>query len=362
MQQRKISKDREQMNIETGILFIPKRSLHLFRFPDRIYSVKTTFSKTFIFLILACSNTITKAQQIDNSSTFRSINNRSYFRFHYDNDFFTKKDEYYTQGVTLEYAHPSISKFFLAKLLYKPYSSTPQYEIALNLFGYTPTTISSDSILFGDRPFDANISFKTFLIQADSIKKQQVAVAFSLGVMGPAALGYEIQYHIHKWLENPLPHGWQHQIKNDIIINYQLNYEKQLLSAGNNVLVNATAEARVGTLNNKIGGGFNFMAGRFKKRFSTFSNGTKKTEYYFYGQSRLNLIGYDASLQGGLFNRKSPYTISAADVNRVTYQADAGFIVNFKKIYLSYTQSFLTKEFRTGKNHRWGGISLGFAL
>jgi hypothetical protein len=233
--------------------------------------------------------------------------------------------------------------------------------MALNLFGYTPTSIASDSILYGDRPFNANISFKTFLIQVDEVHKQQLSTAFSIGVMGKAALGYDIQYNIHRWLKNPLPHGWQHQIKNDIILNYQLNYEKQLLAAGDNFLLNSTAEARVGTLNDKLSVGFNFMAGRFNKRFMPVIK-NPKAEYYLYGQGRANFIGYDASMQGGIFNRNSPYTITATDVTRLTLQADAGVIVNFKKLYLSYTQSFLTKEFRNGKYHRWGGFSIGFAL
>jgi hypothetical protein len=67
-------------------------------------------------------------------------------------------------------------------------------------------------------------------------------------------------------------------------------------------------------------------------------------------------------MQGGLFNRKSPYTIAAADISRVSFQADAGIIVNFRRLYLSYTQSYLTKEFSTGHYHRWGGISVGIAL
>lgn len=303
-----------------------------------------------------------KAQLSDNSSTFRNINHNSYFRFHYDNDFFTKTDEYYTQGITLDYVHPSIKKLPLTKLLWKPYTTAPQYGVTLNLFGYTPTSIASDSILYGDRPFNASISLKTFLIQADEVHHQQISTAFSIGIMGPYALGYQIQDNIHRWLKNPLPHGWQYQIQNDIILNYQINYEKQLYHAGNNFLLNTAAEARVGTLNDRVSGGFNFMAGRFNKRFKPVGYNKRKTEYYFYGQSRINFIGYDASMQGGVFNRNNPYIIAGSDITRVTYQADAGVIVNFKKLYLSYTQSFLTKEFRTGKYHRWGGISIGFAL
>lgn len=314
------------------------------------------------FILVVCSTTFLTAQLTDNTSTFRNINHNSYFRFHYDNDYFTKTDEYYSQGITFEYVHPSVKKFLLSKLLLKPYNSNPQYGIAVNLFGYTPTSILSDSILYGDRPFNANISFKTFLIQADQIHHQQISSALSVGVMGPAALGYQIQNNIHRWLKNPLPHGWQYQIKNDIIINYQINYEKQIKAASNNFLLNTTAGVRLGTLNNKVSGGFNFMAGRFNKRYEPVNYTKRKTEYYFYGQSRVNFIGYDATMQGGIFNRKNPYTIANNNISRITFQADAGIIVNFKKLYLSYTQSFITQEFKQGKNHRWGGISIGFAL
>jgi lipid A 3-O-deacylase len=313
-------------------------------------------------LIIMGSTIITRAQLIDNSSTFRNINHNSYFRFHYDNDYFTKTDEYYSQGITFDYVHPSIKKLLTAKILLKPFKSNPQYGVTFNLFGYTPKSITSDSILYGDRPFNANISLKAFLIQVDEIHRQQITTAFSIGVMGPAGLGYQIQDNIHRWLKNTIPHGWQHQTKNDIIINYQINYEKQLLDAANNFLLNYTAEARLGTLNNRLSSGLNFMAGHFNKRFAPVNYKKRKAEYYFYAQGRINIIGYDASLQGGLFNRKSPYTIAAASITRTTFQADAGVIVNFKKLYLSYSQSLLTKEFSTGTYHRWGGISVGFAL
>lgn len=318
--------------------------------------------RTVLSFLLVCCWCFANAQLIDNSSTFRNLNRNSYFRFHYDNDYFTKSDEYYSQGITLEYVHPSVKRSPLAKLLWKPFETVPQYGVSFNLMGYTPTTILSDSILYGDRPFHADISLKTFLIQVDEMQKQQISTAFSIGVMGPAALGYDIQYNIHRWTKNPLPHGWQHQTKNDLILNYQLNYEKQLVSAGNYFLLNTAAEARLGTLNDKLSGGFNFMAGRFNKRYQPVNNEKRKAEYYFYAQGRMNGIIYDAGMQGGLFSRNDPYTIAGTDVTRLTFQADAGIIVNFKKLYLSYTQSLLTKEFRTGKYHRWGGISVGFAL
>ncbi len=317
--------------------------------------------KIIIVVFLSCTVVTAIAQRTDISSTFRTINSNAYFRFHYDNDYFANSDKYYSQGITLDYVHPSIKRFPFTKLLWKPFTTNPQYGVSINLFGYTPTSTASDAILYGDRPFNANLSLKTLLIQTDSMQHQHISTSFSMGVMGPAALGKEIHSGIHRLLKNEPPLGWQHQIQNDIIINYQIQYEKQVLSLGNYFLLNAVAEARLGTLNNKLSGGMNFMAGKFIKRFLPVTN-KKRVEFYLYGQSKFNFIGYDASLQGGIFNRKNLYTISAGDISRVTVQTDAGMILNLKKFYLSYSRSFLSKEFRTGKSHRWGGISVGVGL
>ncbi len=299
------------------------------------------------------------AQLIDHTSTFRNINQKSYFRFHYDNDFFTKTDYYYTQGITLEYVHPSLKKFRVAKILLKTTKSDPQYGISFNLFGYTPTSIKTNDIRYGDRPFEGSISLKMFAVSTSSSNKLRLSSAISTGIIGPAALGKEIQTNIHRWTGNIIPKGWQHQVSNDFILNYQLTIEKNLLAAAGFHL-NGAAEFRAGTLHNRLGAGINFMTGHFNDPYQKTQK--KKTTYYLYGQGRVHLIGYDATLQGGLFNRKSPYVIAPGDITRITFQADAGLVVNLKNLFINYTQSFLTREFRKGKDHRWGGISIGFAL
>jgi lipid A 3-O-deacylase len=303
-----------------------------------------------------------QAQPLDPTPTFKTTHNSSYFRFYYDNDYFTKTDYYYTQGITLEYVHPSLKKNPVSKILVRPKGTYIQYGIAGNLFGYTPTSYESNSILYGDRPFASCITLKFFAIASDSVRKQRFSSAFSAGVIGPAAQGEEIQTGIHRWTNNTLPKGWQYQIKNDAIINYQFTYEKNLLDINNAFVLNTTTEVNIGTLNDKFNDGINLMTGHFNSPFKTSGKGNKKVGYYFYGQSRINVIGYDASLQGGLFNHSSPYTISAGDVSRFTFQADAGIVFNFRKLYLCYSQSYLSREFSTGLYHRWGGISIGFTL
>lgn len=305
-------------------------------------------------LLIAC---LVSAQLIDNTSALRNVGAEKYFRFHYDNDYFTKTDYYYSQGITVEYANPGIKKFFLSRLLLNHAAANGVYGVTYNLFGYTPTSIQSDSILHGDRPYASAMSLKLFNKVTNSVKQQQISSALQVGVIGPLGQGENIQTGIHRLIKDELPQGWQYQVRNDIILNYQVNGEKRLLGNGTNFLTNAVGEVRAGTLQNRLSGGVNFMVGFFNNPYRV---NTRKVSFYLFGQGKANIIGYDAMLQGGLFNRSSPYTIAAKDINRLTFQADAGLVLHFPTFYLSYTQAFLTKEFRTGLTHRWGGVSVGF--
>ncbi len=305
------------------------------------------------------------AQVIDNTSSFKNSLGNKYFRFHYDNDYFTKTDQYYTQGVTLEYAHPSISKFFTSSILIKPRNTDITYGFRFDNFGYTPTTIRSDTILHGDRPFCGDMSVSTFAIAVDTIRQQIISSTFIIGLMGEGAGGKEFQTTIHKWTGNHLPQGWQYQIRNDIILNYQLTYEKKVFSYKNAFLLDAASAITLGAHNDKVTGGYNIMVGNFNNRFTSIATTKpirKKVQYYFYTKLVGAIVGYDATLQGGLFNKNSPYTIPSSDLNRFTLQNDYGFVVCFKELYMEYTQSYLTKEFSTGFDHRWGGIRIGFPL
>ncbi len=317
--------------------------------------------KIILCLLLSISAGVLSAQLIDNSSSFRNISATNYLRFNYENDFFTSTDYYYSQGITVEYVNPCLKKNPINRLLLFSQHDKSKYGISFNIFGYTPTTIESDEVLFNDRPFQANMAVKSFVVNIDSSKRQRIASSISVGIMGPAALGKEIQTFIHKQTGDAIPKGWQHQIKNDIILNYQLNYEKQILKAGNNLLLNGIAEAKAGTLHNKLSSGINFMAGSFSDPYS-FSPTKKKVNFYLYGQGLVSFVGYDATMQGGLFNRKSVHTISSNEIERLVFRADMGIMLNIKKVYLSYSQSYLSKEFKKGLNHSWGGLSLAVSF
>ena len=305
------------------------------------------------------------AQVIDNTASFKNNNSDKYVRLQYDNDFFTAIDEYYTQGISFEWVHPTLKKNPLNNLLIQPRNSDMKYGLRLDHFGYTPSSISSDFIRYGDRPFCGNLSFSSFMIAIDTVKQARLSSSLTLGVIGSKAGGREMQVAIHRWLKNITPVGWQYQIANDVIVNYQINYEKALWQYRDVFLINSYSELRGGTHTNKIKTGINFMLGSLNNPYVSHekAQSSKKTwRYYLYGQVQPGFTIYDATLQGGLFNKKSPYTIASKDLTRLTCQADFGLVVNVGKLTLEYSQSFITKEFNTGHLHRWGGVRIGAAF
>lgn len=315
----------------------------------------------FIFSVLFILNKISFSQLIDYYSTFKSHSNKL-FRLHFDNDYFTKTDRYYTNGITLEFLHPVLKKSPLNCLLIKSTLSEYKYGLVFSIFCYTPTSVTTQNILYGDRPFCGNITLSSFISSKDTLKQRLITSVMTVGIIGQGAGGKETQTGIHRLLNNILPEGWDNQIRNDVILNYKLNYEKKLLWAGNHFLLNACGEINAGTHSDNIKAGINFMTGKFIDPYESKVKLTKKINWYFYARCQTALIIYDATLQGGLFDKKSPYTIPSAEINRFTLQSDYGLVMIFKKIYLEYCQSFLTKEFNTGKNHRWGGIRIGVGL
>ena len=318
--------------------------------------------KIFLSALCFCLCSFCNAQVIDNTVSFKNKPSDKSFRFHYDNDYFTATDEYYTQGITLELVLPALKYNPLTQLLLKPKHSDMKYGLRFDHYGYTPTSIRSDFIRYGDRPFSGNISLGSFAIAIDTVKQQRISTTLTTGLIGSKAGGRQMQENIHAWLKNIMPIGWQYQIANDVILDYQINYEKALWQYRDVFLVNSYSELRVGTHTDKIKTGFNFMLGKFSNPYASNAEAKaskKKFRYHIYGQVQPGFTLYEATLQGGMFNKTSPYTLAEKDLTRLTLQGDFGITFNIGKLNLEYFQSFITKEFETGKLHRWGGVRIG---
>ena len=182
--------------------------------------------KYFLFFLFFLKMLFLIAQPIDNTAVYRNVQRNHSFRFYYDNDFFTATDQYYSQGINLELVHPKLNKIPLTKLLIHPSKSEIKYGIAIEHLAYTPTSIRHTEIIYGDRPFAACLSLKTFGIICDTINHWRLSSTLNTGILGPSAGGQWMQKTIHRNLKNIEPLGWSNQIHNDIILNYDITYEQ----------------------------------------------------------------------------------------------------------------------------------------
>ncbi|CAN5368957.1 hypothetical protein BH11BAC2_BH11BAC2_02450 [soil metagenome] len=315
----------------------------------------------YISLLLCLNVNINYAQVTSINTSFNNQSDR-FFKFHYDNDFFTSSDQYYSQGITLELRHPELNKSPLSYILPRFKNSAYQYGIAVFHVAYTPSSIRSEKILYGDRPFCAELGINNYVTSINSNHCSTFTSSISIGVIGPLAGGKEMQKSIHRWLNNIQPLGWQNQIENDLLITYHLQYEKKIIGNTNHFLLHSISSIKVGTVNNELESGVNFMAGSFQNPYESSPIPSKDFSYYIFGQMQAAFTAYDASLQGGLFNHDSPYSIPSANLERFTVQADFGIVMNYKKLILEYRQSLLTREFEGGNSHRWGGITIGVKI
>ncbi len=301
-------------------------------------------------------------QAMDNTLAYRNIPTNKYFRINYENDFFAAFDRDYTQGILIEKVHPGLSHFVLMNLLWHPSYSSIKYGVAIEHNAYTPNDIGAYDIQYGDRPYAGVLLLKSFLIADNFDRKRKISVSFSAGVIGPAAGGEQMQRTIHHWINYTQPEGWHNQIQNDLALNYQLNIEKQVYQSDNHFLVSLYGAARVGTLSDKASAGFTTNLGNFKSPFLRSDNSKRAFQWYVYFNLTGNAVAYDATLQGGLFNHSSVYTIPNAEISRLTLQNKFGLVLLFRSLYLEYYRTGLTEEFYTSIYHRTGGLQIGFGF
>jgi len=176
--------------------------------------------------------------------------------------------------------------------------------------------------------------------------------------MGPSSMGETVQSSIH-YLE---PTGWEYQVQNSFLINYYINIEKGLYSSPW-LEINAVGQANVGTLYNRLGGGLSFRLGSFMPVYrgpatSVNYTGTKQWQYWFFMSGTTDFVAYDATLQGGLFNNKSPYVIADNELNRMIFKASAGLAVYYYRFGVELENFYYTPEFEEARHFMYGRIKL----
>ncbi len=304
-----------------------------------------------LFLSLFIFPLFLSAQDADTMQLVRSVT------LNYDNDVFTQSDCYYTQGIFLNMNLPILRKNPISKILMRlPKGHRESFGISYNNTSYTPTSIKSDSVLVGDRPFAGTIYFGLNRVTCNSDKKIRLFTELDLGWIGPAAMGYQIQRDIHKWTNNPTPHGWDNQIRNDVIINYTIKLEKGLLTKK---IIDIVGYGIVngGLMFNDAGLGMTTKIG-IKNPYFDLPGFSKKFQCWIFGNAEDRIIARNGTLQGGFLDTKSVYIIIPEYMKRSVYSISAGIVFAYEKVHVNLSETFISPEFRNASSHQWGRIGV----
>lgn len=286
-----------------------------------------------------------------------------------DNDSYLLQgsDRYYTDGYYMYFRH-ALSAEGSAALQNKVLG----FEFGQKIFNPQSGSIADyqgvDHPELVDRPFAAYLYVGSTL---NLLYKNESSLKLSaqIGVVGPGALGKQIQDWVHDNFGFYHPSGWEYQIDNDAELNLSAEY-KRLLARSESIDVSLDAYGNLGNGFSGAGIGPVFRLGNFNQLFNsvtTQSTVTRNTsvaplhnnEIFFYYKPMINYVAYDATLQGSLFKKR------AADSREITLdkepfifsnQVGVAFTANrFEFDIAAIFQSKTDKEMRLSE--QWGTVT-----
>jgi hypothetical protein len=312
-----------------------------------------------LFIFLFCLTPLFLISQTDSLKKSKAERNR-YFTFIYDNDLFGRTDRYYTQGVKIKLVAPFVKYSPLSKILLKYKSWDNYYGLSLEQDCFTPKSILFDTVNKLDRPYAGTFIVSHFVTSVTSGYHSKFSSGFNIGIIGPLAQGEEEQKAIHRATNNDEPLGWKHQMKNDIIINYEIQYEPCPINTSW-LEIYGGPYFRLGTLNTDVSLDMNLRTGLMDSYYKNYcgekNSDGKKFQLFFTAKARAKLVAYNATLQGGLFT-DSPHEIPANEISRFVFSSNLGITLAYKRIYLEFLRTYITKEFSNGVDHGWGRCHL----
>ncbi len=275
-----------------------------------------------------------------------------------ENDVIGRTDRNYTAGLRLGVTLPTtVMPDALADLGRRLMGEGIQrFSLDLSQTLFTPRDTSARIPNPRDRPYAAVLTSQFNLVH--DTDRTRTILGLSLGVLGPAAQGEELQNGFHDLIRDPAVNGWAHQIKNMPVV--------QLVGAriwrlpvlgesddGLQVDVVPSAAGAVGTWRDYAQIGAQIRLGQgLKTDFGTsrISPGltgadaytpTRSFVWYVFAGADGQAVAWDSTLDGNPF-------ASGPHVNRNPWlgEFEAGIAMIWHGVRLSYTHVFQTQEFR----------------
>jgi hypothetical protein len=308
---------------------------------------------------------------------------------YFENDLFNGTDSNYTNGVKYSMISPDLSPHApdgklprqVLKLIHKiPFigGSTPDYahkaEFSIGQNMFTPADISRFDLIKDDRPYGGWTYFSLSYHRRNismNIMRFMDTVEIQLGMVGPLSFAEETQKFVHKLRDFQRPNGWAHQLKNEpgLIVAFERKWlfhpvETEKLGYSAITYIGATL-GNVHTYANtgiELRLGWNiprdFGVSLIRPAGSTRLEINEELGLFVFGAVNGRAIARDIFLDGNTFTDSH-----SIDKNYLVADIAGGLAFNYKKLIITVTQVFRTKEFKRQEDeHSFGAIAVSYAV
>ncbi len=302
----------------------------------------------------------------------QKVNEGSYFSLMSENDLYSfpggNTDRYYTNGLRLDY-HFSKKEFqFPSTLLLKISDDKNVFGWGLAQYMFTPSRIDIRTVQYDDRPYAGALFGIHSLSSSDYEKKIRLTSEIYFGVMGPLSFAEEAQTAVHKLIRSPHPEGWQNQVSNDVVLNYNLHLEKEIAYIPEKLLVTGNMETFAGTLYDAMGAGFSVKVGKVQNYLEEDVRlGSKsKSQIYVVLRPTVRIIYFNALLQGGIITHvlgsHKGYTLDKDQIERINVFTEAGITYKRPGMSISLLQKMRSAPFKGGNALEYGSVAVAFRI
>jgi len=282
--------------------------------------------------------------------------------FVHDNDIVFHRDRYYSSGITLKLYAEFIKKSPINKILLpSAKNEICYYSLGITHHMYTPEATLTSDIVYGDYPYANYVLLGNYKMSFNTERRVKKTSGIELGLIGPITGGEFLQNSLHEKISIAITsEGWHNQIENDICIQYSALIEKGILNV-DWLEVNGFVGGTLGVPHTEANIGTYIRIGYFSDYFKGMPVDVMADwQAWLYFSNSLYLVNYNASLQGGIYNQTSVYTITS--INKCLMHAKFGGVVQYKKLSVEYGMEVSSPEYQSAFWHRWGHIAVTYAF
>ncbi|NWG46179.1 MAG: lipid A deacylase LpxR family protein, partial [Alphaproteobacteria bacterium] len=298
-----------------------------------------------------------------------------------ENDVFTaaSTDRNFTNGLKATYSWTVGSTPGRARALGRRLFGDPDARIFASLsLGqsiFTPADIEAEERLPDQHPY-AGWLYLGGALTADRTSHADI-LSLEVGIVGPSALGEEVQSGFHELINGVDPKGWDNQLKDEpgFLVSYDRIWRaRQLFGAnterrlfGLDLDLTPSVGLSLGTISTEARAGAAFRAGsdvdgdfgpprvRPSPAAASVLEPSEAFRWYVFAGAYGRAVAYSVFLDGNAF-RDSPVELERRPL---VGELQGGLVLEWQRIALSYTMVLRTEEFETQEDeHQFGAISL----